>query len=223
MELVVKGLTQAFGTTTVLDRLDLTTGDIRALVLVGPSGGGKTTLLRILAGLDLAKAGSVSFAGVPVPRDEPGLLAYRRKVGTVFQAYNLFPHLSALDNLTLPLVHVHGLSPAAARKRVAEPLERFKLAEHGVVCVDLGGGEDGKGKLSAQVAAVGADAFRESGGGLDVGGVVHRDERLERSVAGDAPRRADIAAGGVEGEETWEAAGAFHVGVDRAAHAVFAF
>ncbi len=130
MELVVKGLTQAFGTTTVLDRLDLTTGDIRALVLVGPSGGGKTTLLRILAGLDLAKEGSVSFAGVPVPRDEPGLLAYRRKVGTVFQAYNLFPHLSALDNLTLPLVHVHGLSPAAARKRVAEPLERFKLAEH---------------------------------------------------------------------------------------------
>jgi polar amino acid transport system ATP-binding protein len=130
MELVVKGLTQAFGTTTVLDRLDLETGDIRALVLVGPSGGGKTTLLRILAGLDLAKEGSVSFAGVTVPRDEAGLLAYRRKVGTVFQAYNLFPHLSALDNLTLPLVHVHGLSPAAARERVAEPLERFKLAEH---------------------------------------------------------------------------------------------
>jgi polar amino acid transport system ATP-binding protein len=130
MELVVKGLTQAFGTTTVLDRLDLETGDIRALVLVGPSGGGKTTLLRILAGLDLAKEGSVSFAGAVLPRDEAGLLTYRRKVGTVFQAYNLFPHLSALDNLTLPLIHVHGLSPTAARERVAEPLERFKLAEH---------------------------------------------------------------------------------------------
>ena len=72
----------------------------------------------------------MSFAGVPVPRDEAGLLAYRRMVGTVFQAYNLFPHLSALDNLTLPLIHVHGLSPTAARERVAEPLERFKLAEH---------------------------------------------------------------------------------------------
>jgi len=130
MDLVVRGLTQRFGSTTVLDRLDLTTGDIRALVLVGPSGGGKTTLLRILAGLDLPLEGSVSFAGATVPRDEPGLLAYRRKVGTVFQAYNLFPHLSALDNLTLPLVHVHGLSPAAARERVAEPLERFGLAGH---------------------------------------------------------------------------------------------
>ena len=130
MELVVRGLTQRFGSTTVLDRVDLETGDIRALVLVGPSGGGKTTLLRILAGLDLPVEGSVSFEGVPVPRDEPGLLAYRRRVATVFQAYNLFPHLTALDNLTLPLVHVHGLSPAAARERVAEPLERFKLADH---------------------------------------------------------------------------------------------
>ena len=130
MNLVVTDLTQRFAGTTVLDRLSLATGDIRALVLVGPSGGGKTTLLRILAGLDLPVAGRVAFASRELPRDEAGLQAYRRTVGTVFQAYNLFPHLSALDNLLLPLVQVHNLSPEAARERVREPLERFGLAAH---------------------------------------------------------------------------------------------
>jgi len=130
MNLVVTDLTQRFAGTTVLDRLSLATGDIRSLVLVGPSGGGKTTLLRILAGLDLPTAGSVAFAGRALPRDEAGLQAYRRTVGTVFQAYNLFPHLSALDNLLLPLVQVHKLSPESARERVREPLERFALAAH---------------------------------------------------------------------------------------------
>jgi len=130
MLLDIRDLTQRFDATTVLDRLELLTGDIQALVLVGPSGGGKSTLLRILAGLDLPVAGSVAFEGVPLPRDEPGLRAYRRTVGTVFQAYNLFPHLSAIDNLVLPLVHVHGLTHVEALERVREPLERFQLMPH---------------------------------------------------------------------------------------------
>lgn len=130
MKLDVRDLVQRFDGTAVLDHLALATGDIQALVLVGPSGGGKSTLLRILAGLDVPTAGSIAFDGQPLPRDEAALRAYRKTVGTVFQAYNLFPHLSALDNLLLPLVHVHGLSPAAARDRVLEPLERFQLAAH---------------------------------------------------------------------------------------------
>ncbi|MEI6241575.1 MAG: ATP-binding cassette domain-containing protein [Planctomycetia bacterium] len=130
MKLDVRDLVQRFDGTTVLDRLTLSTGDIQSLVLVGPSGGGKSTLLRILAGLDVPTAGSVAFDGQPLPRDEAALRDYRKTVGTVFQAYNLFPHLSALDNLLLPLIHVHGLSPAAARDRVREPLERFQLSPH---------------------------------------------------------------------------------------------
>jgi polar amino acid transport system ATP-binding protein len=130
MNLVIDGVVQRFGTTTVLDGVDLATPDVEALVLVGPSGGGKSTLLRILAGLDVPVAGSVAFDGEPLPRDEWSLRGYRRTVGTVFQAYNLFPHLSGLDNLLLPLVHVHGLSEAEARERVRGPLERFRLAEH---------------------------------------------------------------------------------------------
>lgn len=140
MKLVVADLVQRFpvparrgrpaGTATVLDRLSLATGEIGTLVLVGPSGGGKSTLLRILAGLDVPTSGRVAFDGQALPRDEESLRGYRRTVGTVFQAYNLFPHLTAMENLLLPLVHVHGLSEAAARERVKEPLERFRLAEH---------------------------------------------------------------------------------------------
>jgi len=130
MLLDIRNLVQRFGATTVLDGLELTTGAVGALVLVGPSGGGKSTLLRILAGLDVPTSGSVVFDGEPLPRDEKALRAYRRTVGTVFQAYNLFPHLTAMENLLLPLVHVHGLSEADARERVREPLARFRLADH---------------------------------------------------------------------------------------------
>ena len=136
MRLAIHGLVRRYPdrsgrtTATVLDGLALETGEIAALVLVGPSGGGKSTLLRVLAGLDVPDAGRVAFDGVALPRDEAGLLAYRRTVGTVFQAFNLFPHLTALDNLLLPLVHVHGLDRAAALDRVREPLERFGLSAH---------------------------------------------------------------------------------------------
>lgn len=135
MKLVLEDVRQRFtaadGTVAeVLRGCTLATGEIRTLVLIGPSGGGKSTLLRILAGIDVPAAGRVSFDGRPLPRDEAGLLAWRRQVGTVFQAYNLFPHLSALDNLILPLVHVHGMTREAAEARIREPLARFGLAEH---------------------------------------------------------------------------------------------
>ena len=137
MNLEIAGLVQRFpaagrpgGSATVLDGLELRTGEIGTLVLVGPSGGGKSTLLRILAGLDVPTAGRVAFDGAPLPSDEAALRGYRRTVGTVFQAYNLFPHLSAMENLLLPLVHVHGLSRPQALDRVRGPLERFQLAAH---------------------------------------------------------------------------------------------
>ena len=103
---------------------------VHTLVLVGPSGGGKTTLLRIIAGLEYPTAGELEINNETVLFDENSLLEYRRTVGTVFQAFNLFPHLSALQNITLPLEKVHGHSPQQALEIARLHLERFQLQKH---------------------------------------------------------------------------------------------
>ena len=78
----------------------------------------------------------------PSARDESRRRAYRRTVGTVFQAYNLFPHLDALTNLTLPLEKVHGLSAAEARERALAQLARFRLEKHAAkMPAELSGGQ----------------------------------------------------------------------------------
>jgi polar amino acid transport system ATP-binding protein len=114
----------------VLDRLSLELESVHSLVLIGPSGGGKTTLLRILAGLQTPEAGEVQLDGTAMRFDEAALLRHRRTVGVVFQAFNLFPHLTALENITLPLEKVHGHTPAQARDVAMQLLKRFQLATH---------------------------------------------------------------------------------------------
>jgi polar amino acid transport system ATP-binding protein len=130
MNLTLSGVTKSFGEHRVLDDISLELPAVKALVLIGPSGGGKSTLLRILAGLDRADAGRVCIDDALIPVEEERLRKYRCGVGTVFQAYNLFPHLSALDNILLPLEKVHGLNRSQADERAMETLKRFKLEEH---------------------------------------------------------------------------------------------
>ncbi|MBN2050377.1 MAG: amino acid ABC transporter ATP-binding protein [Spirochaetales bacterium] len=130
MRLEISGLTKRFGDHVVLDRVDLSMRDVKSLVIVGPSGGGKTTLLRILAGLERPEAGRVHINDHELHFREEYLREYRKRVGMVFQAYNLFPHLTALENITLPLVRVHGVPAAKAREEALALLERFDLAEH---------------------------------------------------------------------------------------------
>ncbi|MGH8045718.1 MAG: amino acid ABC transporter ATP-binding protein [Chthoniobacterales bacterium] len=130
MKLELQGVTKRFGAQTIVENLSATLEFSHTLVLVGPSGGGKSTLLRLLAGLIAPDAGKILFDGAAVPTDESSLLAYRAKLGIVFQAFNLFPHLSALDNICLPLTEVHGLSRPAATTQALSMLERFRLAEH---------------------------------------------------------------------------------------------
>ena len=130
MRIEISGLTKRYGETAVLDELELVTGDVRSLVLIGPSGGGKSTLLRILAGLEHPESGELVVDGHPLVFSEKELLEHRRRDGTVFQSFNLFPHLTALENITLPLIKVHGWTPVEARESAMTLLEGFKLEEH---------------------------------------------------------------------------------------------
>jgi len=129
--------------------------DTRALALIGPSGGGKSTLLRLLGGLRVPDRGGILLNGAPLPRSESALRGHRRRVGMVFQNWNLFHHLTARDNITLPLVQVQGLAKREAESRADHLLDRFGLSEHaGKKPGELSGGQQ------QRVALVRARALR---------------------------------------------------------------
>jgi polar amino acid transport system ATP-binding protein len=130
MKLDVRRLSKSFGRQPVLRDVTLELERVHTLALIGPSGGGKSTLLRIIAGLEIPEAGKIFLNDQEIIYRESELLAHRRTVGTVFQAFNLFPHLTALENITLPLEKVHQHPRAQARQIAEEILERFRLQEH---------------------------------------------------------------------------------------------
>jgi polar amino acid transport system ATP-binding protein len=142
MKLELREVTKNFGAHAAVDRCTLTTEDVHSVVLIGPSGGGKSTLLRIIGGLERADGGSIRVNDRTLTRDERQLLEYRRTVGTVFQAFNLFPHLTALQNVMLPLEKVHGFAADKARAAAEEQLARFRLEAHmGKKPAELSGGQ----------------------------------------------------------------------------------
>ncbi len=126
MNLEVQHLTQNFDGVRALDDACFRIDDHHAsLVLIGPSGGGKSTLLRVLGGLQVPRSGRVLWDGRPMRFDPAALLQWRRRNGFVFQQFNLFPHLTAGDNLVLPLTRVHGLTRQEAGRRARAWLDRF--------------------------------------------------------------------------------------------------
>jgi polar amino acid transport system ATP-binding protein len=142
LNLRLRQIMKRFDGPPVLDGVSLSLDGVRTLVLVGPSGGGKSTLLRILGGLEHPDAGEAELDGQRIVFTEEALLQHRRTVGTVFQAFNLFPHLTALQNITLPLEKVHGRTSAQAQETARRLLARFHLEAHaGKRPADLSGGQ----------------------------------------------------------------------------------
>jgi polar amino acid transport system ATP-binding protein len=131
MQLKLQQLSKRYGPQTVLDGITADLDFPHVLALLGPSGGGKSTLLRVIGGLEPPDAGSLILDGEPLPETESALRLYRSHIGTVFQSWNLFPHLDALANVMLPLTAVHGCTPDEARARAGELLERLQLTGHG--------------------------------------------------------------------------------------------
>jgi polar amino acid transport system ATP-binding protein len=130
MKLSLRRISKSFGGHRALDAVSLDLEKVHTLVLIGPSGGGKSTLLRIIAGLEFPDSGELEINDERLVFREESLLRYRRTVGTVFQAFNLFPHLTALQNITLPLEKVHGHPPAEAHEIASQFLARFRLENH---------------------------------------------------------------------------------------------
>ena len=124
----LRGVHKAFGTVEVLKGVDLTVARGEVLVIVGPSGGGKSTLLRCVNLLEPVSAGQVLLESEDVTGRGVDLNRVRRRIGMVFQQFNLFPHLSALDNLTLAPRKLLGTPRAVARERALTLLERVGLA-----------------------------------------------------------------------------------------------
>ncbi|WP_326489811.1 amino acid ABC transporter ATP-binding protein [Paraburkholderia sp. ZP32-5] len=124
----LNGVTKSFGSTQVLNSIDLDVSQGEVLVLVGASGSGKSTVLRIMSGLESADSGEVWVNAVPL-HDARRAKEIRGHVGMVFQQFNLFPHKNALGNVSLALVKARKMSPAAARARAMEALERVGLAD----------------------------------------------------------------------------------------------
>ncbi len=125
----VRGLVKRFGLTTVLDGVDLDVGEHDVVCLIGASGSGKSTLLRCINGLEAINSGTVVVSGRKVIQDDIKLNRLRRDVGIVFQAYNLFPHMTVLDNVMLAPRKVLHLHAAEAEARARPLLERIGMTD----------------------------------------------------------------------------------------------
>jgi ABC-type polar amino acid transport system ATPase subunit len=123
----VKGLTKDFGDLKVLKGVDQHIKKGEKVVVIGPSGSGKSTFLRCLNLLEMPSSGQILFEGVDITSRKCDINAIRQKMGMVFQQFNLFPHLTVMDNITLAPVRLKRMTKDEARDKAGELLRRVGL------------------------------------------------------------------------------------------------
>lgn len=147
-----KGVTKRFGSTVVLDDVDLTISEGEVVVVIGPSGSGKSTLLRCINGLETIEGGDLLVDGLSV-RSRKDIRAIRREAGMVFQQFNLFPQLNALENVAFGPVHTRGKSRAEAQGIAEELLDKVGLSERKYNCPgELSGGQQQRVAIARALA-----------------------------------------------------------------------
>jgi general L-amino acid transport system ATP-binding protein len=125
----LQGVSKWFGTFQVLKGIDLRVGRGEKIVVCGPSGSGKSTMIRLINRLEAHQRGRVVVDGIELTDDVKAIEAIRAEVGMVFQSFNLFPHLTALENLTLAPVWVRRMPKREAEELATQLLERVRIPE----------------------------------------------------------------------------------------------
>jgi polar amino acid transport system ATP-binding protein len=147
--LSLRGVRKTYGTNVVLDNFDLDVDAGQCVVLIGASGSGKSTLLRCVNLLETVDDGVIELDGEDITDPRANADRIRSGIGIVFQSYNLFPHLSVLDNVTLAPIRVHGVAKAAARAQAMEMLDRVGLADKAAARPDnLSGGQQQRAAIA---------------------------------------------------------------------------
>ncbi|CAL9338199.1 amino acid ABC transporter ATP-binding protein [Streptomyces sp. enrichment culture] len=153
VEIAIRGLRKAFGAHEVLRGIDLEVARGEVVCVIGPSGSGKSTLLRCVNLLEEPTAGQVFVGGTEVTDLDVDIDAVRRRIGMVFQQFNLFPHVTVEENLTLPQRRVLGRDRAAAARVARENLERVGLLEKaGAYPSKLSGGQQQRVAIARALA-----------------------------------------------------------------------
>jgi ABC-type polar amino acid transport system ATPase subunit len=151
--LKIDTLTKKFGSRTIIDGISMTVVPGEIVCLVGPSGTGKSTLLRCVNGLEDIQGGEIRFEDKPVRAHAKDIIDVRKRIGMIFQQFNLYPHLTARQNIVLAQVVVHGIDARAAAEKADQLLTRVRLAHRAdAYPARLSGGEQQRVAIARALA-----------------------------------------------------------------------